>query len=164
MTHYRGYGRDSEQPIVTRITPGHPTKVLDLRLDLANHSPTGFSWGYPGSGPAQLALAILADTAGDPIAKNLYQQFKEAFTARWDTETFILEQADILTWLEQKGINQARITLAADLASLLKAAHEARHRQSKEGNSHNCPSALHELTNAVYALEDALTQATEPRP
>ena len=24
-----------------------------------NHSPDGFNWGYAGSGPAQLALAIL---------------------------------------------------------------------------------------------------------
>jgi hypothetical protein len=34
---------------------------LDPRLDLFNHSPTGFEYGYAGSGPAQLALAILAD-------------------------------------------------------------------------------------------------------
>lgn len=33
---------------------------LDSRTDLFNHSPTGFEWGYGGSGPAQLALAILA--------------------------------------------------------------------------------------------------------
>ncbi len=36
-------------------------RPLGPRLDLANHSPDGFSWGYGGSGPAQLALAILAD-------------------------------------------------------------------------------------------------------
>jgi Family of unknown function (DUF6166) len=30
---------------------------LNPRLDLWNHSPTGFEWGYGGSGPAQLALA-----------------------------------------------------------------------------------------------------------
>lgn len=40
-------------------------RPLPLRLDLANHSPTGFEWGYGGSGPAQLALAILADCLGD---------------------------------------------------------------------------------------------------
>lgn len=34
---------------------------LNPRYDLANHSPDGFAWGYPGSGPAQLALAILAN-------------------------------------------------------------------------------------------------------
>ena len=35
-------------------------KPLGPRLDLFNHSPTGFEWGYFGSGPAQLALAIVA--------------------------------------------------------------------------------------------------------
>ena len=40
-------------------------KPLDPRLDLWNHSPTGFQWGYGGSGPAQLALALLADYLGD---------------------------------------------------------------------------------------------------
>jgi hypothetical protein len=34
--------------------------ALPPRNDLFNHSPDGFEWGYSGSGPAQLALAILA--------------------------------------------------------------------------------------------------------
>lgn len=34
---------------------------LKMRLDLVNKSPTGFEWGYCGSGPWQLALALLAD-------------------------------------------------------------------------------------------------------
>jgi len=38
--------------------------TLDPRLDLCNHSPTGFAWGYSGSGPAQTSLAILADWFG----------------------------------------------------------------------------------------------------
>jgi len=49
---------------------------LDPRLDLANKSPTGFAWGYLGSGPAQLALAILADFADDETALRYYQGFK----------------------------------------------------------------------------------------
>jgi len=44
---------------------------------LRHHSPTGFEWGYCGSGPAQLALAMLADHLGnDEQALNLYQRFK----------------------------------------------------------------------------------------
>jgi Family of unknown function (DUF6166) len=39
-------------------------RSLDLRLDVANHSPTGFAWGYAGSGPAQTALALLCDALG----------------------------------------------------------------------------------------------------
>src|SRR5262249_40617485 len=37
---------------------------LALRTEIRNHSPTGFEWGYGGSGPAQLALAIIADHIG----------------------------------------------------------------------------------------------------
>jgi hypothetical protein len=54
-----------------------PPWPLDPRLDLWNHSPTGFEWGYCGSGPAQLALAILADFLGDDAsAVALHQEFK----------------------------------------------------------------------------------------
>lgn len=38
-----------------------------------NHSPDGFNWGYGGSGPAQLALAIMLELTGKP---NGYQRFK----------------------------------------------------------------------------------------
>jgi len=43
-------------------------KPLPPRLDLWNHSPAGFEFGYGGSGPAQLALAILADFFEVPTA------------------------------------------------------------------------------------------------
>ena len=50
---------------------------LAPRLDLRNHSPTGFGHGYGGSGPSQLALAILADfLQDDRRALVLYQPFK----------------------------------------------------------------------------------------
>jgi len=53
-------------------------KRLNPRRALRNHSPTGFEWGYGGSGPAQLALAILAEHLGDDhAALRLYQDFKD---------------------------------------------------------------------------------------
>ena len=45
------------------------SEEVQPRHDLANHSPDGFSWGYVGSGPAQLAL---------------YQPFKDAVVAAMD--------------------------------------------------------------------------------
>jgi hypothetical protein len=52
----------------------HP---LPLCLEIRNHSPTGFEWGYGGSGPAQLALALLVDALGSvEIAEAHYQDFK----------------------------------------------------------------------------------------
>jgi|SRR5882672_8684704 len=56
---------------------------LNPRLDLARHSPTGFGWGYEGSGPAQLALAMLADALGDDErARKLYQLYKSERIAK----------------------------------------------------------------------------------
>jgi hypothetical protein len=69
--------RDQNGSAMVRVTKDGDSHALRLRLDLANHSPTGFEWGYAGSGPAQLALAILADALGDDqAALRLHQRFK----------------------------------------------------------------------------------------
>lgn len=51
-------------------------------LRIRKHSPDGFHWGYGGSGPAQLALAILLEYLPIPVAENYYQRFKQAFVAK----------------------------------------------------------------------------------
>lgn len=53
-------------------------KQLDPRPSqkVRNHSPDGFNWGYGGSGPAQLALAILLHFMPEEDAQTLYQIFK----------------------------------------------------------------------------------------
>lgn len=81
--------------------------ALDLRLDLYNHSPTGFEWGYGGSGPAQVALAILADHLGnDDEAMSLYQDFKHAVVAGLPKRGWTLTSRDIdqaLQRIQQAG-------------------------------------------------------------
>ena len=73
----------SGQSLVT-VCDGQKSEPLPLRLDLFNHSPTGFSWGYGGSGPAQLAVALLADALGDDDrAIRLHQCFKFKVVACW---------------------------------------------------------------------------------
>lgn len=53
-------------------------------LELANKSPTGFEWGYGGSGPAQLALAILLDVTDDAdTALDSFQWFKWCEVVNW---------------------------------------------------------------------------------
>lgn len=55
----------------------------DRSLEVRNHSPTGFEWGYGGSGPAQLAPAILLDYTGDEnIALEHYMRFKDEVVSR----------------------------------------------------------------------------------
>lgn len=45
-------------------------------LKIRNHSPDGFAWGYYGSGPSQLALAILIEEFDKQFAEQFYQDFK----------------------------------------------------------------------------------------
>lgn len=58
---------------------------LAQRQEVINHSPDGFEWGYHGSGPAQLALAILVDFFGRDVtsATRLHQLFKQKVIARF---------------------------------------------------------------------------------
>lgn len=79
---------------------------LDPRLDLRNHSPDGFEWGYGGSGPAQLALAILANEMGDEFALDHYQKFKDDFIAPMQEEDWGLISNLIHEWSVQ-FINQS---------------------------------------------------------
>jgi len=70
-------------------------KKLDPRRSqkYRNHSPDGFNWGYGGSGPAQLALAIMLELTDKADG---YQDFKWSVIAplpQSDFETtFELEQ------------------------------------------------------------------------
>jgi Family of unknown function (DUF6166) len=84
------------------ILPNKPAQSLPLRLDLANHSPTGFEWGYGGSGPAQLALALLADCLGDDEqALGLYQQFKWAVVVQLPIAAWTLNETDVRSACER---------------------------------------------------------------
>lgn len=77
------------------VTVSVNSRPLNPRLDLRNHSPTGFEWGYCGSGPAQLALAILTDHFGDEKALTLYQQFKEEVIVILPYERWTLRDDEI---------------------------------------------------------------------
>lgn len=69
---------------------------LNPRFDLAMHSPDVFEWSYGGSGPAQLALAILADHLNDDEqAMNLYHRFKWAVIAGLPRRGWTLTNAQI---------------------------------------------------------------------
>lgn len=57
---------------------------LPLCLEIVNHSPDGFAWGYEGSGPAQLALAIMVNEYGPDLTKHPchYQDIKRDIIAK----------------------------------------------------------------------------------
>jgi len=80
----------------------------EISLRLRNHSPDGFSWGYGGSGPGQLALALLLYYCRAEDALRHYQQFKFEVVARWPQTDFSLSEQSVLAWLASNGIAAVR--------------------------------------------------------
>jgi hypothetical protein len=72
-----------------------------------NHSPDGFNWGYGGSGPAQLALALLLEETDVDTATRLYQPFKWQVIAELPKdEIWSLASEDIQNWLKAQHMGQ----------------------------------------------------------
>jgi DNA-directed RNA polymerase subunit RPC12/RpoP len=69
---------------------------------IKQHSPTGFEWGYGGSGPADLALNILSLFAGQEFAERYHQDFKREFIASMPHEGGMIRREDIIQWIKEK--------------------------------------------------------------
>ena len=65
-----------------------------------NHSPDGFQAGYGGSGPAQLAFALVAAAVSVQAAKDHYQQFKDDVVAGLDEDEWQLDATYIQVVVE----------------------------------------------------------------
>jgi len=97
--------RGHHDPLTSRTTVTLDEDPLPLAPSLAlwNHSPTGFAWGYLGSGPAQLALALLLAFGATPSeAVRLHQKLKTDLIAPLPAhQTFTLDGARVADWLER---------------------------------------------------------------
>jgi hypothetical protein len=83
MNNYLGM-RDPKGNAVVKMNgvSFDPARSQQLR----NHSPDGFEWGYGGSGPSQLALALLLEELDEESALSLYQDFKWVVIAQLASE------------------------------------------------------------------------------
>lgn len=79
-------------------------KELDPRLDCVRHSPTGFCWGYAGSGPSQLAFAILADaTRCDELALKHYREFTSSVVGvKQMTRGWSITDGEVCQWIRER--------------------------------------------------------------
>jgi uncharacterized protein (DUF2249 family) len=96
---YRGY-RTPTAPIGEECTVTVDGEPLERRYDLLSASPTGFEWGYGGSGPAQLAVALLAHAYDDEFACEHYQRFKRDTIADLPRLGWMLTERDLDDWRE----------------------------------------------------------------
>ena len=72
-------------------------------LAVRNHSPTGPAGGYGGSGPTQLALAILLVVTDEATAERFYQPFPWSVIAPIEADRWALDAGDVLGGLEVGG-------------------------------------------------------------
>jgi len=105
MTIYKGHkinGGSGAQVVLRNGRPLSPRASQRLRC----HSPDGFNWGYQGSGPAQLALALLYNVTQDKVmALRYYQDFKRDRVSLW-RDSWTVTDSDIRAWLfRQEGVN-----------------------------------------------------------
>jgi hypothetical protein len=111
----RIYTGERQRDGTTRVTAAEdavrsPARELDPRLDIRNHSPTGLEWGYQGSGPAQLALAILADLTGDDAYANCeHQRFKADVTSRIRGDRWTIMGEDAMGWVRDHPADPDRL-------------------------------------------------------
>lgn len=76
-------------------------RELRLRKGIRYHSPDGFSWGYHGSGPAELARHLLAHATGRRALyerPDLYQEFKREVVGRLP-RLWMLDGGTIRQWV-----------------------------------------------------------------
>jgi len=83
-------------------------RPLEPRFDLANFSPDGLSWGYGGSGPSQLAVAMLMEVLGDwNRVAPLWGRFCDRFVARLPRgANWTADGGDILAIAQEMERNQ----------------------------------------------------------
>ena len=113
MKHYQAFPNPDPGPINVIVSDhvefnkdgsivATGNRPLEKRYDLRKHSPDGFQCGYGGSGPAQLALAILADAIGDDLALKHYQRFKDEVISNLSAEKgWILSIEVIQSWMKE---------------------------------------------------------------
>lgn len=88
----------------------NPNDSFDIETNVPHvwkyHSPTGFEFGYGGSGPADLALNILLKSGLDrEEAWLLHQDFKWKFIANMPREGGTIKKEEVIDWIESNSPN-----------------------------------------------------------
>ncbi len=97
---YTGSRDEVGVPVVMKQVDDLEPTPLNPRTDLRMHA-DDFEWRYQGSGPRQLALAILADVLGDEAGLELSQKYKQDVIAKLPWEGFVITAAAVEQWAKE---------------------------------------------------------------
>lgn len=89
--------KDGHDIVLTRTPAGAHANIPQ---EIVYHSPTGFEWGYGGSGPADLALNVLVLFVDKDSAKALHQQYKWDVISKIPYEGGVILAKDVVAWIE----------------------------------------------------------------
>ncbi|MDA7977403.1 MAG: DUF6166 domain-containing protein [Pirellulales bacterium] len=93
MKIYRGHRSIRGAIVEVDGAPLAPANLPGHDVELA------FEWGYNGSGPEHLALAILADCLGEESALVASREFKRKFVAGFD-DVWEVSEGEIRAWFD----------------------------------------------------------------
>lgn len=115
LRHYRSTA-STVADINCLRAPGHEAPgreaggaLVDIPQTLVVHSPDGFEWGYGGSGPADLALNVLALFVPAPEAWRLHQNYKFGVIARLPRTGGTITAESVRAWIDQKWASEGRV-------------------------------------------------------
>ncbi len=102
-------GKRVDRECVVVIKSDHIAAPLDPHDDLVNHSSNGFEWGYSGSGPSQLAFAIMFEYGKSKFPKEIdaykfaityYMKFRDDYIASVQEPSFEISFDQIERWVD----------------------------------------------------------------
>jgi len=115
---------DDDEIVVRRTLYGVRATIIRMEEGrviplphLVRHSPDGYEYGYAGSGPADLALSILAVCLPATMADSLYQRFKAERIAGETAPAWWISVGQVREWaqnaLDAAGIRGGDFRAAA---------------------------------------------------
>lgn len=91
-------------PCSVMVYENSGAKPLPPCNEIRNHSPDGFNWGYAGSGPAQLALAIMCHhTKDEGFAQRLYRAYMWDVISHISTDEWAITGPSVQRWLTKNA-------------------------------------------------------------
>jgi hypothetical protein len=103
MKVYRGRRTPDDKDTIVEVDDDGAVRPLAPRPDLDGiRTATGFGWGYTGTAPKQLALALLADALSDEVARDWHLRFMVEIVAAFPQNApWVLTDKEVLGWFQE---------------------------------------------------------------